>query len=336
MPSLSKLRPANDVSLPIKPIVKADNRRKVSSDISKIDKMSSTAGSKYRALVIEDSLVVRKSLTRVLVNLGFQVTQATNGMDGLKELKKSMFHLVLCDFLMPILDGLDCIKQFRRWEAAYRPYFRQYIVGISAHASEKDIEQGLKVGMDEFRSKPVSYAQLAELKDRNQFKRIAEEIQSLQQNPVSLKRRKLEEKTEWSVFGQSFKKGCLVIEKDATLLELAKGTLENIGWNVVSANNIEDATRMLKMRNWDAVFVDDDLSCSRCITDFREWELTHRVNRQKNMILISAHYEPSKGGGSSVFQVPTGFDGALPKLVNKFELQDFLEQSSSSCNIVLR
>jgi hypothetical protein len=72
--SFYKLRPANDVSFAIKPTLKADNRRKVSSDAFKSDKMSSTAGSKYRALVIEDSLVVRKALTRVLVKIGFQVT----------------------------------------------------------------------------------------------------------------------------------------------------------------------------------------------------------------------------------------------------------------------
>jgi CheY-like chemotaxis protein len=192
------------------------------------------------------------------------------------------------------------------------------------------------MGMDEFRSKPVTYAQLAELKDCKTIKRVNEDIESFHQNPVLLKRQKLEEKTEWFVFDQSFKKGCLVIEEGGTLLELAKGALEDIGWNVVSANSIDDSTRLLNMRNWDAVFVDDDLSSSRCITNFREWELTHRVNRQKNVILISAHFEPSKGGGSSVFQVPTGVDGALPKLINNFELQNFLEQSSSSCNMVFR
>jgi hypothetical protein len=62
-PFLVPSRPANDVSFAIKPTLKADNRRTVFSDAFKSDKMSSTAGSKYRALVIEDSLVVTSSIS---------------------------------------------------------------------------------------------------------------------------------------------------------------------------------------------------------------------------------------------------------------------------------
>lgn len=55
-----------------------------------------------RALVIEDSLVVRKSLARALSKLGFDVEQAVNGLEGLRFLKEITFDIVLCDFLMPV------------------------------------------------------------------------------------------------------------------------------------------------------------------------------------------------------------------------------------------
>jgi len=286
--------------------------------------------------VIEDSVVVRKSLSRVLVKLGFEVTEVTNGMDGLKELKESLFNLVLCDFLMPIMDGLDCIQQFRQWESANRHHIRQYIVGISAHASDKDIEAGLKVGMDEFRSKPVSFADLTELKDCKQFKRLSEELQTLQQNPCSAKRPKFGDKVQRNMLAQTHKRVCLVIETNATVSKIAKEALENIGWNVASANSIQNAISLLKMRNWDVVLVDDDPICYRCVTMFREWELLHRVNRQKNIILISANFDPMQDASSSLFQVPTGFDGALPKLFNSGYLRPFLDESSSNCNIISR
>ena len=77
------------------------------------------------ALIIDDSLTIRKTIDRALSNLGFQVSQAENGMTGLQCMKRKTFDIVFCDFLMPVMDGLDCVKQFRRWEKDHRTRFRQ-------------------------------------------------------------------------------------------------------------------------------------------------------------------------------------------------------------------
>ncbi|KAL3907827.1 MAG: hypothetical protein SGARI_003350 [Bacillariaceae sp.] len=116
-----------------------------------------------RALVIEDSNVVRKMLTKILTKLDFDVSQAENGMEGLEKLKSNLFDLTLCDFLMPIMDGLDCVQQYRDWEKYHRPWISQRIVGISAHATSGDIEKGLKLGMDDYKNKPVTFKILSEL-----------------------------------------------------------------------------------------------------------------------------------------------------------------------------
>ena len=81
-----------------------------------------------RALVIDDSLIIRKGIDRALTNVGLEVAQAQNGMEGFKKLKSTVFDLVLCDFLMPVMDGLDCVKQYRDWEEQHRPWFRQVSV----------------------------------------------------------------------------------------------------------------------------------------------------------------------------------------------------------------
>jgi CheY-like chemotaxis protein/GAF domain-containing protein len=119
-----------------------------------------------RALVIEDSNVVRKMLAKQLTRLGYGVAEAENGLDGLVELKSSLYDIVLCDFLMPAMDGLDCVQQYRDWENMHRPWLKQWIGGISAHASEADVEKGLKVGMNHFMPKPVTFGSLSNLLKR--------------------------------------------------------------------------------------------------------------------------------------------------------------------------
>lgn len=78
-----------------------------------------------RVLVIDDSLVIRKSLSRSLSRLGYEVTVAENGQEGLEKMKDNMFDFVLCDFLMPVMDGLDCVKQsVHLWHIRPRKYPR--------------------------------------------------------------------------------------------------------------------------------------------------------------------------------------------------------------------
>jgi CheY-like chemotaxis protein/signal transduction histidine kinase len=285
------------------------------------------SGRRKHALVIEDTLVVRKTIARALTQLGFEVTQAVNGMEGLKELQTSLFDLILCDFLMPVMDGLDCIQQYRQWEAVNRPYFRQYIVGISAHASDKDVEQGLKIGMDEFRPKPVTYKELTNLKNGNEFNRVSVELDNLEHEIESLKRRKVDPAPAPQP-PEADQKVCLIVAGSSAISKLAELATKNMNWKVVFVTDGVSALGLLKMRNWDAVLVDDELTSSRCMAIFREWEKTHRVNRQKNVILLSGNYIPSEQDGSSSFQVPTAFDNALGKPIQLTALKALLEKAA--------
>jgi CheY-like chemotaxis protein/signal transduction histidine kinase len=300
------------------------NNKKRSAPTSS-DSSTTTGGRKSHALVVEDSVVVRKILAKALSKLGFEVTQATNGMEGLKELQNSLFDLVLCDFLMPIMDGLDCVQQYRQWEAANRPFFSQYIVGISAHASEKDVEQGLKVGMNDFRPKPVTYTQLMNLRSGQEFTRVSFELDNLEEEIASLKRRKIEPRET-----DADQRVCLVVESSAVISKLAELAAVGKDWKVVSVNDDESALRLLKMRNWDAVLLDDEQCNIRCMSTFRGWEETNRVNRQNNVILMSATFVPPNHESSSSFQVPTGFDGALGKPIHLIAMQLFLDKAAES------
>jgi hypothetical protein len=76
--------------------------------ISGIRRSSDTTPQRRRRwLIIDDSTDVRRSLVLSLNGFGYDAIQATNGMEGLKEMQQSLFDGVFCDFAMPILVGTE-------------------------------------------------------------------------------------------------------------------------------------------------------------------------------------------------------------------------------------
>ncbi len=309
-----------------------------------------------KALVIEDSMVVRKSLTRVLTKLGFEAVQAVDGMEGLKELQCSLFDVVFCDFLMPVMDGLDCVQQYREWETNHRPFFRQHIIGISAHAGENDIAKGLEAGMDDFRPKPVTFKQLADLQNSEQLKIVSDILDEIALAGTLMV--DMEEMDEGDMISEN---GCSEssIQSDLParrssstrstntaihfcLIAIQEGkgdigVIENIaskkGWKTVVVHNGEDALRLMKMRNWDLVMLDEDLpilQCSQCVARFREWEDKNRVNRQRNIVLLNASGLAMIIGSKSMVQLPFGFDVSLGKPIRQKEFEYLMVQAERS------
>lgn len=289
---------------------------------------------KKRALVIEDSLVVRKSLTKVLTRLGFETVQAVDGMEGLKELKSSLFDVVLCDFLMPVMDGLDCVQQYRVWEQENRPYFRQYIIGISAHAGENDISKGMEVGMDDFKPKPVTYKQLEDLEKSEEVRRVGAKLDEIASAGTSMKDMigrngingtapdsndpsSTDFVTDQSSTANTAIHFCLIAsETDTVDSSLVESVADSKGWMVVKVHDGESALRLLKVRNWDAVLLDESLpqlAPAQCVGRFRKWEERNRVHRQGNVGLWSASCAVPTVGSQSMIQLPHGFDFLLGK-----------------------
>uniref|UniRef100_A0A7S2Y7S2 Response regulatory domain-containing protein n=1 Tax=Entomoneis paludosa TaxID=265537 RepID=A0A7S2Y7S2_9STRA len=135
---------------------------------------------KRRALIIEDTLIVRKTLVRALERMGMSVTQAVNGSEGLDRMKAKLFDFVLCDFLMPVMDGIDCVRQYRDWEMKNRPDIKLYIVGISAHADANDGNKGISAGMNEFRPKPVTIPNLKEIQKTKEVSDISKQLDEIE------------------------------------------------------------------------------------------------------------------------------------------------------------
>ncbi len=69
-----------------------------------------------RILLVDDDFMLRTSLADILADSGYEVSEATNGNQGLAALEREPFDLVVLDILMPERDGLETIREIRkRW-----------------------------------------------------------------------------------------------------------------------------------------------------------------------------------------------------------------------------
>ena len=112
-----------------------------------------------RALVIDDSKAVRGLLKRELSHLGFEVFEAGNGQEGMNQLSElGPVDVALVDWTMPVMDGLSFLKEVR----ANPDYERVLVVMVTSESDPAQIFQALMAGADEYATKPITAAALAE------------------------------------------------------------------------------------------------------------------------------------------------------------------------------
>jgi two-component system chemotaxis response regulator CheY len=114
-----------------------------------------------RALIIDDSSVMRKIVERSLRQAGIdlsEVFQAGNGAEALGVLKESVVDLILCDINMPVMDGLEFIKQLPGVENAKNVP----VVMITTEGSEAHVVQALSCGARGYIRKPFTAEQVKE------------------------------------------------------------------------------------------------------------------------------------------------------------------------------
>ncbi|MFC3148460.1 ATP-binding protein [Piscinibacterium candidicorallinum] len=108
-----------------------------------------------RVLVVDDNAVNRALAVAMLELAGSQVSQAVDGMQALDMLNAKPYDLVLMDWQMPGLDGLETTRRWRRQEAL-RASRRVMIAGVTANASAADEAACREAGMDAFLPKPFT------------------------------------------------------------------------------------------------------------------------------------------------------------------------------------
>jgi DNA-binding response OmpR family regulator len=104
-------------------------------------------------LVVEDEEVIRETLRFNLVREGYEVSQAANGIEALEKARDLRPDLIILDLMLPELGGLEVCRILR--QETTTP-----VLVLSARDSELDKIVGLRVGADDYMTKPFSLAEL--------------------------------------------------------------------------------------------------------------------------------------------------------------------------------
>ncbi|MGH6786873.1 MAG: response regulator [Novosphingobium sp.] len=107
-------------------------------------------------LIVDDSRVVRKVSRRIVEDLGYAVIEAENGEEALSRCQAAMPDLILLDWDMPVMTGLEFIQQLRALPGNAWPK----TVFCTARRDTLDIYKGIDAGADEYVSKPFDEASL--------------------------------------------------------------------------------------------------------------------------------------------------------------------------------
>ncbi|KOP25235.1 serine/threonine protein kinase [Hapalosiphon sp. MRB220] len=130
------------------------------TDTQKVDERNviSFVGSKRKILVVDDQWSNRSILVNLLQPLGFELIEATNGLDALHKAQEFQPDLIFMDLVMSVMDGFEATRRLR-----CLPEMKGVvIIAVSASVFEFDKQQSREVGCNDFLPKPIQVAELLE------------------------------------------------------------------------------------------------------------------------------------------------------------------------------
>lgn len=111
---------------------------------------------KFPILITEDDRATQLLLTKTLAKEGYEVVTASNGKEALALFKKFRFRIVLTDWMMPEMSGIELCKAIRKSDG--QGYV--FIVLLTANDKKDDVIKGLMAGADDYLTKPINHAEL--------------------------------------------------------------------------------------------------------------------------------------------------------------------------------
>ncbi|MEG4858947.1 PAS domain-containing protein [Microcoleus sp. K1-B6] len=113
-------------------------------------------GNKLKILAVDDQWENRSVVVNLLAPLGFEVLEATNAKEALKQVACGHFHAIITDLVMPEMDGFELVSRLRS-----QPKFKDLVIIVSsASVFEADQHKSLDMGANAFLPKPVQAAEL--------------------------------------------------------------------------------------------------------------------------------------------------------------------------------
>lgn len=200
----------------------------------------------------------------------------------------------------------------------------------------------MKVGMNKFVQKPLRLQFLRELIGSQELQKVSNALDVLALDvkaaPFCLFDDDIYEADESIRSANSslastvndildFRMKCLIVEDSRSIRKAMTRIVQRRGWQACIAQDGKEGLRMLKIRNWDVVFMDDQLpllSGSACVQIFREWENENRASRQGDLYMVSANCNPNVSS-----DVPPGFDGLIGKPFKPSSLLSILDAAEN-------
>jgi two-component system NtrC family sensor kinase len=109
-----------------------------------------------RILMAEDETVSRRLLQSYLQKWGHEVVVANDGAEAWRLFEQSHFPLVISDWMMPELDGVDLIRRIRATERSGHVY----VILLTGRSQKEDVVEGMEAGADDFVTKPFDRDEL--------------------------------------------------------------------------------------------------------------------------------------------------------------------------------
>lgn len=103
-----------------------------------------------RVLLIEDDQTVRENTEELLMLSGYTVYTAKNGREGVEKAKHELPDIIVCDVMMPEMDGYDVLTNLAKNSSTIEIPF----IFLSAKTDHKDIRKGMDLGADDYLTKP--------------------------------------------------------------------------------------------------------------------------------------------------------------------------------------
>lgn len=140
-----------------------------------------------KILVIEDEESLRSNVCEILGYEGFDILEAANGLKGLQLAREKLPDLILCDIMMPVMDGYEVLAAIREYqETRLTP-----VILLTAMAERENIRKGMELGADDYIIKPFTIQELLQsvnsrLKKSEAVKEFAETaLDELRNNLIS-------------------------------------------------------------------------------------------------------------------------------------------------------
>ena len=111
----------------------------------------------YSCLIVEDSPMMRQLLVFALARVrNLRVTEADDGVDGLRKLASARYDIIVTDINMPIMDGLKLIKRIRSDEL----HKGVPIIVVTTEGAHEDRSRALTLGANAYITKPIQGPQI--------------------------------------------------------------------------------------------------------------------------------------------------------------------------------